>query len=303
MKKVIVLLFTCYLSFTSFSQEVYKIYDGIAPGSENWKDPELTVPAPWSGNPLIYNVSEPTITIYHPNKAIDTGAAMIVAPGGGNRFLTWQEEGINVAEWFQRHGVTGILLKYRTNQVGSKKEIEESLKAIWPPKPNTDSNSNENENNETQNTSTPQTQIEATLQGDDGRMAIKYVRQHADELGINPDKIGIVGFSAGAMLTANVVAIHDNASRPNIAASIYGGGLTGEITDRIPLFICSPVHDLFPADDLFQTYQNWKKAEVPVELHFIHDANHGDGLQYNGKAWNEWIENMYNFMKAVDFLE
>jgi len=174
---------------------------------------------------------------------------------------------------------------------------------VWPPKPNTDSNSTKNENNETQNTRPLLTQSETTLQGDDGRQAIKYIRKHAGELGINPDKIGIVGFSAGAMLTANVIAIHDEESRPNIAASIYGGGLTGNIADRVPLFICSPVHDLFPADDLFQTYQYWKKAGVPVELHLIHDANHGDGLQYNGKAWNEWIDNFFYFMKAIEFVK
>mgnify|MGYP000309590872 CR=1 FL=1 len=302
MKNLVVLLLTFCLSLGSFAQEVYKLYEGTAPGSENWTDPELSVPAPWSGNPLIYNVSDPTITVYRPNKAIDTGAAMIIAPGGGNRFLTWKEEGINVAEWFQRHGITGILLKYRTNQLGSLQDIEESLKATWPPtRNNNSSNSTRSETSESQRP--PRIETEATLQGDDGRQAIKYIRQHAEEIGVNPEKIGIVGFSAGAMLAANVIFLHDESSRPNLVALIYGGGLTNEKLDRMPLFICSPVNDLFPANDIFQTYHNWKSSGIPAELHLIYDARHGDGLQYNDKAWNEWIDNLYNFMKAVDFVE
>ncbi len=300
MKKVTLVLFIILVSNGLFAQEIFKLYDGQAPGSEEWTDPELSVPAPWSGKPLVYNVTEPTITVYRPDNAINTGAAMIIAPGGGNRFLTWEEEGTNVAEWFQRHGITGILLKYRTNQAGSLKEIEESLKAVWPPQPV--SESEERESTETRATA-PVEASEKTIQGDDGRQAIKYVRQHASELGIKPDKIGIVGFSAGAMLAANIILFHDELSRPNLVASIYGGGLTSNIHQPMPLYLCSPVNDIFPADNLFKMHKNWKSKNVPVDLHLIYDARHGDGLQYNGKAWNEWIDNLFNFMKSVEFIE
>ena len=304
MKEVILLLLVFCVSVGAYAQEVYKIYEGPVSGSEKWIDSEVSVSAPWSGNPLIYNVSEPSITIYRPDKAIDTGVAMIIAPGGGNRFLTWKEEGTNVAEWFQRHGVTGILLKYRTIQAGSLDEIKESLKAIWPPTQNEDPVSAQNEDSEPRNTIAPShTETEPTLQGNDGRQAIKYVRQHAVKLGVNPNKIGIVGFSAGALLASNVIFIHDEMSRPNLAAFIYGGGVTSKIPDPMPLFICSPVNDIFPADDLFCTYQNWKATGIPAELHLIYDARHGDGLQYNGKEWNEWIDNLYKFMKAIEFVE
>lgn len=270
MKKVIVLLLILCASAGSHEQEVYNIYEGIAPGSENWTDPEISVPAPWSGN----------------------------------RFLTWKEEGTNVAEWFQRHGVTGILLKYRTIQAGALDEIKESLKAMWPPAPRRNSDSTQNETTTPRrNTNThSETEIHSTLQGNDGRRAITYVRQHAAELGVNPNKIGILGFSAGAMLSSNVI-LHDELSRPDFAAFIYGGGITNKIPDLMPLFICSPVNDIFPADDLFLTYQNWKADGVPAELHLIYNARHGDGLQYNGKEWNEWIDNLYNFMKAVEFVK
>jgi hypothetical protein len=259
----------------------------------------MTVPAPWSGNPLIFNVSEPTITIYRPDKAVNTGAAMIIAPGGGNMFLTWKEEGTNVAEWFQRHGVTGILLKYRTNQSGTREKIEETFKNIAA------ISTTSGNHNELQFAAPSLSEIKPTLQGDDGRQAMKYVRQHAAELGIDPDKIGIMGFSAGALLTSNVIFIHDEATRPNIAAFIYGRGVANTITDPMPLFMCSPVNDATsnPASGLLYMYLNWKAARVPSELQLIYDARHGDGLQYNGKEWNEWIDNFYNFMKAVNFVK
>lgn len=300
MKKILVILILICLSTGSFAQEIFKIYEGIAPGSENWTDPEMSVPAPWSGNPLIFNVSEPTITVYKPAKAINTGAAMIVAPGGGNNFLTWIEEGVNVAEWFQRHGITGILLKYRTNQAGSRETIEEAFKNIAAISTNA---GNEN-NNEIVFEAPKPVEIESSLQGDDGRQAIRYVRTHAEELGINPDKVGLMGFSAGAVLTSNVIYLHDDTTRPNLAAFIYGRGVANTIPDPMPLFLCSPVYDAasLPATGLLYMHLNWKAAGVPTGLQFIHNASHGEGLQYNGKEWNEWIDNLYNFMKAIDFV-
>lgn len=300
MKKILVILILICLSTGSFAQEIFKIYEGIAPGSENWTDPEMSVPAPWSGNPLIFNVSEPTITVYKPAKAINTGAAMIVAPGGGNNFLTWIEEGVNVAEWFQRHGITGILLKYRTNQAGSRETIEEAFKNIAAISTNA---GNEN-NNEIVFEAPKPVEIESSLQGDDGRQAIRYVRAHAEELGINPDKVGLMGFSAGAVLTSNVIYLHDDTTRPNLVAFIYGRGVANTIPDPMPLFLCSPVYDAasLPATGLLYMHLNWKAAGVPTGLQFIHNASHGEGLQYNGKEWNEWIDNLYNFMKAIDFV-
>ncbi len=301
MKKIIFLLVFVCVSTGVFAQEVYNLYDGVAPGSETWTDLEVTIPAPWSGNPLIYNVTEPTITVYRPNDNINTGAAMIIAPGGGNNFLTWIEEGINVAEWFQRHGVTGIVLKYRTNQAGTQEEIEEAFRNIAAIS-TTASNGN---NNEIVFEAPEPVEIETTLQGDDGRQALKYVREHAEELGIDPEKVGLMGFSAGAVLTSDVIYTHDETTRPDLAAFIYGRGVANTIPDPMPLFLCSPVYDAasLPATGLLYMHLNWKAAGVPTGLQFIHDASHGEGLQYNGKEWNEWIENLFNFMKALDFVE
>ena len=112
-------------------RETYRIYEGAAPGSEDARYPEI-ITRNDAGQPVIYNVSIPTITVFRPEASINTGAAVIIAPGGGNMFLTWQSEGVNVAEWFARHGITGIILKYRTNYVGKdEQEIAETLKPFF----------------------------------------------------------------------------------------------------------------------------------------------------------------------------
>ena len=285
------------------AQETYKIYDGVAPGAENLHYPELTLKNAQSGRPLVYNVTEPTITVYRPAREIDTGAAMIIAPGGGNMYLTWEEEGVNVAEWFQRRGVTGIILKYRTNFMGN--DEEEINKALMEFFGRLSSFAEMGQDNETgaSSVSIPVMEVERTIQGDDGRQAVKYVREHAAQLGVNPDKIGLMGFSAGGMVTCNVMFINDDSTRPNLAAPIYGFQGTKLPEHPVPTFLCGPEFDLFSPDGAYLLYKAFHQAHLPAELHFIHDATHGEGLLYNGREWNEWIELLYNFMKAVKFVE
>lgn len=313
MKRFLITATICLLAVGSASaQQVYKIYPGTAPGEENSNYKEFTLPNAQSQRPLVYNVTEPTITVYKPEASIDTGAAMIIAPGGGNMYLTWEEEGINVAQWFQRHGVTGIILKYRTNFMGnSEKEIQDGVSAALGRMFSSfaDMGKAATEEKSTIKKEIPMPVIaaptvpQATKQGDDGRQAVKYVREHAKELGINPQKIGLMGFSAGAMLTSNVMAIHDKNSRPDLAAPIYGAQNFKITDDTMPVFICGPEFDLFTPDASFGLYWQYQQSHLPAELHFINDATHGEGLLYNGKQWNDWIEILFSFMKAVKFVE
>jgi len=307
MKRIILTLILAAGSLSLSAQQVYRIYDGPAPGTEGLTYPELVLPNAQTGHPMVYNVTEPTITVYKPEKAIDTGAAVIIAPGGGNMYLTWQEEGINVAEWFQRRGITGIILKYRTNFMGNnEEEINKSLMEFFGRMFSFAEMGQER----TQGASPaprvqeqPLQKQEPTIQGDDGRQAVRYVRAHAAELGIDPQKIALMGFSAGGMLTSDVMYINDDESRPNLAAPIYGTSGMGLPEHPVPTFICGPEFDLFPPDNFFALYKEFQAAHLPAELHFITDANHGEGLLYNGKEWNEWIDLLYNFMKAVKFID
>ena len=288
--------------------EVYKIYEGVAPGAEGLDYPEVALPEE-DGSIRIYNVTEPTITVYRPNPENNTGAAMIIAPGGGNMYLTWDEEGINVARWFQEHGVTGIILKYRTHFLGnSEEEIRQGIAAFWASLIDLDQVMKDleegKEPNVTISDSSAYTDLTRTIQGDDGRQAVKYVREHAAQLGVNPHKIGIMGFSAGGALTSDVMYFNDNDTCPDLAAPIYGFRGGQDLPEHpVPTFLCAPEWDLFPADLAFGMYRNYQAAHLPAELHFIHEATHGDGLKDDGKEWNEWIDLLYGFMKAVKFVE
>ena len=135
--------------------------------------------------------------------------------------------------------------------------------------------------------SIPVMEVERTIQGDDGRQAVKYVREHAAELGVNPEKIGLMGFSAGGMVTCNVMFINDESTRPNLAAPIYGFQGTKLPEHPVPTFLCGPEFDLFSPDGAYLLYKAFHEAHLPAELHFIHDATHGEGLMYNGREWNE----------------
>lgn len=274
-------------------RETYRIYEGAAPGSEDALYPEIVIRND-AGQPVIYNVTIPTITVFRPEASINTGAAVIIAPGGGNMFLTWQSEGVNVAEWFARHGITGIILKYRTNYVGKdEQEIAETLKPFFAGLSGFAGRQKKEEGDGP---------LKPTLQGDDGRQAVRFVRAHAEELGIDPHRIALLGFSAGAMLTCNVMYINDDDCRPDLAAPVYGISGSGLPSNPVPTFICGPEFDLFPPESLFGLYKSFKEAGLPAELHFIHDAVHGEGLLYNGREWNEWIDLLHAFMKGVRFI-
>ena len=282
---------------------VYRIYDGAAPGSEKADYPEIVRP---NGNDIrVMNVSVPTITVYKPENGIDTGAAVIIAPGGANMYLSWLSEGVNVARWLQQHGVTGIVLKYRTIFMGNtEQEVNEALAAFNnrrrsgpAPAGNTAGQAPRPSGN------IPASAPQKTIQGDDGRQAVKYVRQHAAELGIKPDKIGLIGFSAGSALTVNVMNFHDADSRPDMAGLFYGYGSLVMPDNPMPVFICGPQFDLFPPDGAVDIYKKYHEKHLPAELHFITASSHGGGLKHNGQHWDEWIDMFYNFLKATKFVE
>src|SRR6266849_5619160 len=182
---------TFVMALCSYPQTL-KIWPGIAPGSETWTQEERVEKNTPIGT-VVFNVVTPTLTVYLPERTAATGTGIIIAPGGAFVALASDLEGHDVARWLQAKGIAAFVLKYRI--------MEKRQEGI--PQMNMD---------------------EAGKYGiADGMQALKVVRRHAAEWGISPDRVGFMGFSAGAMVTSAALLQQDAAARLNFAAPIYGG--------------------------------------------------------------------------------
>ena len=196
----------------SAQQMVIPVWSGVAPGSESWTQKEVEY---LNGRQkMIRNVVLPTLTAYLPERAKATGTAVVICPGGGFHFLSWDSEGIEVAKWLQARGVAAFVLKYRLLNTGATEaEFQRHLDFLFGRKSTTPDGK--------ETIPTPQEEAERKAVPDlaaaDGRQAIRVVRQRAVEWGVAPDRIGILGFSAGGAVTMGVVMQHAADSRPNFA--------------------------------------------------------------------------------------
>jgi acetyl esterase/lipase len=177
---------TSLVACSAYSQTL-SIWPGVAPGSEHWTQAERKAENTPTGT-VLFNVVTPTLTVFLPERTKATGTGVIIAPGGAFVALAIDLEGYNVARWLQEKGIASFVLKYRI--------VEKRQEGI--PAMNMD---------------------EAGKYGiADGIQAINVVRQHATEWGISPDRVGFMGFSAGAMVASAALLQENAAARPNFAA-------------------------------------------------------------------------------------
>ncbi len=271
------------------------LWPGTAPGEKGniGEEKDTTKPGDQliAGKPVIRlgNVSKPTLTVYRPDPAKETGAAVLVCPGGGYHILAMDLEGTEVCEWLNSLGVTGILLKYRVPaREGKPKHL-------------------------------------APLQ--DAQRAMGIVRQHAAEWKIDPKRLGILGFSAGGHLSA-VVSTGDQArsypsvdaadaiaSRPDFAVLIYAARLTVKAeADRIapelkigpetpPTFLAMTADDPVRLETALFYTKALNDAKVPVELHVYPSGGHGYGLRTSEKTVTTWPQRVEDWMKSRGLLK
>jgi endo-1,4-beta-xylanase len=250
-----------------------------APGSEGKTGKESV--RLYEGEHIISSVHAPSITPYLPSPEKATGAAIIIAPGGGHRELWFDHEGHNPGKWFSERGVAAIILKYRlSKEPNSTYTIDHELLDI--------------------------------------QRAIRYVRGRAREWKINPDKIGVMGFSAGGELAALSAMHFDNGKpnaadttdrqscKPNFQILIYpGNSETYQVTkDSPPLFVLGGYND---RDDIAlgmaQLYEKYKRAGVPAELHIYAKPGHGFGLrERNAGAVAGWPQRIYEWIDDLNLL-
>ena len=265
-------VFAFIASVSGFSQTV-NLWPGVAPGSEHWTQKEQAFQAPY-GTVLI-NVVTPTLTLYLPGRGKASGTGVIVAPGGACVALAYKHEGTDVAEWLQAHGIAAFLLKYR---------IPEKKGEGIPKDINFD---------------------EACKYGiADGIQAVKLVRARAAEWGVAPDHIGFLGFSAGAMVTSEVLLQEDEKSRPNFAAPIYGApfGVMPKIPAKLPpIFMAWAQDDGLVLEPIVRFYEALWAAGNKPEAHIYSAGGHGFGMKKQGTTSDHWIEEFYWWMLAQGF--
>jgi acetyl esterase/lipase len=292
---VLVLLFS--LAGRAHAEEmVIPIWPGAAPGSEKWTRTEaITV---FGNEPRVRNVVRPTLTAFLPKPGTDKGTAIIVAPGGGFRFLSWESEGTKVAQWLSERGVAAFVLKYRLVDTGATDaEFQKALQALFSGL----SRPGAVERPGSGPLSDPETAEVIRMAGEDGRQAIRVVRRRASEWGIAPDRIGIMGFSAGGIVAAAAALHHDAESRPNFVGAIYGApsGDYAVPQDAPPLFILCADDDQLMSRGCARLYSKWKEAGKPAEIHIFAKGGHGFGMNHQG----HWIEQFRDWLAGQGLMK
>jgi len=273
---------------------VIRLWPGGAPESLPDVGPEVSFLNPAAGGAdttMLRNVSDPSLTVFAPDPAKANGVGVIVCPGGGWRILAWEHEGIDVARWLAARGYTAFLLKYRlmgtppdpTDFVRGMAEMAARMSNPVPaakaPRALADVMRDA--------TLTRAREIAA----DDGRRALAIVRERAAEWAVQPDRVGMVGFSAGAFLTADV-AMRSGGAPLAFAAPIYGGETQGRPVpaDAPPLFTVIAQDDRLLFKVVEGLYADWSNADRPAELHIFNRGGHGFGMVRLGLPVDRWVD-------------
>ena len=271
------------ISCLSYAQQkVIRLYEGKAPGSENWNWSEQSNDSNLWDTKIVYNVVEPSLTVFPAKGAINTGAAVIIAPGGGFFALSITNEGYEVAQWLSKKGITAFVLKYRVVHCTS-----EPTKAFATAM-------------STGKFDSFMHQI-VPLATNDGLAAVAYVRKHASAYNVNPNHIGFMGFSAGGWLTMSVAYNAKEESRPDFIAPIYALNKNFEGNSvpkqRMPAFIAVASDDGFElAPAGIAIYNKWLAAKQPTELHIFQSGGHGFGMKKQKKSSDTWIERFRDWL-------
>ncbi len=241
------------------------------------------------GDTMIRNVSEPTLELFRPEPGSANGTAVIVAPGGGFVGLGYDAGGTEVARLLAERGVTALVLKYRT--IASAADPMEMPEVHMKEMDGVMKRAKSGVPIEVARFAGEQHAVE------DGVRAMAIVRQRAREWGIEPGKVGFIGFSAGAYLAADL-AIGDRASRPDFVGLIYGGLRTPVPADASPAFIAGAADDEYQPNDPVLLYAAWRKAGVSAELHLYERGGHGFGLKPKGRTSDHWFAELVWWMQS-----
>ena len=273
---------------TPVDADAIALYDGAAPGSEAsdleeiWRD--------FGTERWATNVTIPTLLPVLPEDPTATRAAVLVIPGGGFQFVSMDNEGYPIADWLAEQGVAAFVLKYRTMATPDNAEgFAEHMRILWAPQPG-------------------DPQIDVTqgipLAVADAQAALTLMRDRSDEWGFDSDKIGALGFSAGAITAlAMTNSDVDGAPKPDFLGYIYGPMTAVEVPPNAPpMFAALAADDGLFAGQGFGLVEAWQAAGVPVELHYYQSGGHGFGSYKRGVPADDWFDQFTRWMATQDLL-
>lgn len=244
---------------------------------------------------MVRNVSEATLRVFRPTKP--NGVGVIICPGGGWRILALEHEGTDLATWMATRGYTAFLLKYRVHGTPAKQSDYEAweqdlIARIEMPERGRRALRSVGEVE-------PYEIFRAAREAaaDDGRRAIAIVRDRAAEWELDSDRIGMIGFSAGAFLVADV-AVDPRAAPLAFVAPIYGGETQGRPVpqDAPPLFTVVAQDDLVAYRMVERLYSDWTDADRSAEMHVYRRGGHGFGMAKQGMPSDRWIDLLHEWL-------
>jgi acetyl esterase/lipase len=278
------------LATAAVSQEVIPLYPGTPPGSSPETYPEKQYFSKVWNTEVVSNVTKPTLTVFKPSPELKNGTAVVICPGGGFMALSIASEGTEVAQYLVKRGVTAFVLKYRLAHTGEDATQEFAAAVATPQK-----------FEETVGKVVP-------LSVADGVAAVSYVRQHAAEYGVVPDRVGIIGFSAGGAVTAGVGYKYTPEGRPAFVAPIYAvASMFKDLpvpADAPPIFLVVATDDQFHlVPDSIALYEKWTAAGKSAELHIYAKGGHGFGARSHRIPTDHWIDRFADWMEMEGWLK
>lgn len=244
------------------------------------------------GDPMARNISTATLTPFLPDPASATGAAVIVAPGGGYLWLSMGNEGWEVAEALAARGVAAFVLKYRLRPTPERLEdFEKTMNDLFAGIADDDEQSTR-PRREFPFPANPVADAEA---------AYAMIVSRAAEWGVDPERIGMMGFSAGAGATM-ATTLHSDRVRFAFIAPIYGGMQAVEVPPDAPPMFTAIASDDFLFGGEFGLVKSWFDAGRPVEFHLYQNGGHGFGLGNPDRTSNAWFEAFMHWLEVNRFL-
>jgi len=264
-------------------EQVLRLYPGTAQGSKGSHAAEVDEAG------RVRNVTVPTLLVFSPPPAVATDLVVLVLPGGGFEHLSIANEGTEVAKSLSQHGITAIILKYR---VSDRLPAEHAPSHDKPAPP--------------RHFDTVNSSARAQLAMTDGDNAMRFIRAHAAQWHVSPSRIGVLGFSAGAVIAMHLAVSPDAETRPDFAASLYGALPPGSLVPAgaPPVFIAVAADDKLvgPAGSL-PIFEAWRAAGHDAEIHIFQSGGHGFGMKIQHTTSDHWFDDYLWWLRARGLLK